>query len=473
MPDLSLTRLSARDIAAKVRARDLSACDVLESHLAVIARENPVINAICTLAADQARAAAEALDRRLATGGGAGALAGVPVGIKDVTLTAGIRTTFGSTLYAEHVPTEDALVVERIKAADGIVIGKTNTPEFAAGANTVNAVFGATRNPWNPALSASGSTGGGAAALASGMIALADGSDLGGSLRTPAAFCGVVGFRPSPGLVPRAPSLLPWGVLSVAGPMARDVEDAALMLQAIAGPSPRAPLTVPIDRRDFVAAARAGVASGLKVAYCPDIAGIGVDDEIERACRAAAFELAAAGAAVEEIEFDLSFARPAFIQLRGQLMVDAHLDRLDQIDRLNPNLAGNIRLGLAQSPRDVALGERGRARVFERFRELFERYDRLLTPSTAVPPFPVEHNYPEAINGKKMATYIDWVAPTSLVTLAGLPAISVPCGRTSAGLPIGLQIIGPRWGEEAVLSLARAIETRHPMGFPPSSVAPS
>jgi amidase len=464
--DENITRLSAREIAARVRAREATATEVVEAHLAVIARDNPTINAICTLAADQARAAAAALDRRIAGGETVGPLAGVPVGIKDVTLTKGIRTTFGSTLFAEHVPDEDALIVERLRHADAIIIGKTNTPEFAAGAHTYNAVFGATRNPWNPALSASGSTGGGAAALAARMVALADGSDLGGSLRTPAAFCGVVGLRPSPGLVPRAPVALPWGVLSVAGPMAREVEDTALMLQTIAGPSDRSPLVVPVEGRDFVAAARQGVAKGLRVAYCPDIAKIGVDTEIERICRKAAFDLAAAGAIVEEIEFDLSFARPAFIQLRGQLMVGAHLDRLDKLDRLGANLAGNIRLGLAQSPRDVAIGERGRAQVFERFRALFELYDRLVTPCTPVSPFPVEQNYPQSIGGQTMATYIDWVAPTFLVTLSGLPAISVPCGLTRDGLPVGLQIVGRRWGEEGVLALARAVEEAHPVGEP-------
>ena len=466
MTDDSIARLSAREIAARVRARDNSAVEVVEAHLEVIARENPKINAICTLAADQAGATADALDRRIAAGETIGPLAGVPVGIKDITLTKGIRTTFGSTLYADHVPDEDALVVERLRRADAIIVGKTNTPEFAAGAHTFNAVFGATRNPWNPALSASGSTGGGAAALAARMVALADGSDLGGSLRTPAAFCGVVGLRPSPGLVPRAPVALPWGALSVAGPMARDVEDTALMLQTIAGPSERSPLVVPVEGRDFVAAAREGVAKGLRVAYCPDIANIGVDREIEQICRAAAFELAQAGAVVEEVEFDLSFARPAFIQLRGQLMVGAHLDRLDKLDKLGANLAGNIRLGLSQSPRDVAMGERGQAQVFERFRALFERFERLVTPCTPVSPFPVEQNFPETINGQRMASYIDWVAPTFLVTLAGLPAISVPCGLTTSGLPVGLQIVGRRWGEEGVLALARLVEEAHPIGAP-------
>ena len=466
MSDQTLTRLTATEIARRVRGREVTASAVVEAHLDEIGRVNPRLNAICTLAADHAREAARKMDGDIAAGRDPGPLAGVPLGVKDVHLTAGIRTTYGSELYKDYVPTEDALIVQRLKAAGAIVIGKTNTPEFAAGANTYNAVFGPTRNPWNPALSASGSTGGGAAGLASYMFPLATGSDLGGSVRTPAAFCGVVGLRPTPGLIPRWPTPAPWAVLDVAGPMARNVEDTALMLQVMAGPSDRAGISLPVEGRDFVAAARAAMKPGLRIAYCPDVAGIGVDSEIDRICRKAAFDLAEDGATVEQIEFDLAFARPAFIRLRGQYMVDRHLDKLDKLDKLNPNLAGNIRAGLAQSPRDIALGEQGRTQLFERFRQLFETCDLLLTPCTAVPPFPVERNYPETINGKPMATYIDWVAPTFVVTLAGVPAISVPAGLTADRLPVGLQIIGRRSAEEAVLCAAAAVERSKAIGLP-------
>jgi len=464
-PD-DIIRLDALTIAEKVRRKELSPVAVVEAHLAAIARTNPAINAVCTLAAEHALETARRQEDEIARGRYIGPLAGVPVGIKDITPTAGIRTTFGSALYADNVPTEDALVVQRLKDAGCIVIGKTNTPEFAAGANTNNAIFGPTRNPWNTALSASGSTGGGAAGLRVGMFALAEGSDLGGSLRTPAAFCGVVGLRPSPGLIPRFPLALPWGTLSVAGPMARTVTDTAAMLQAMAGPSPYSPIVVPVEGRDFVAAARGGIKRNLRVAYCPDIARIGVETEIADLTRQAALQLAESGATVEEIDLDLSVGREAFIRLRGQMMIGNHLDRLGKVDKLGPNLAGNIRLGLAQSPRDVALGERGQAEVFHIFRKFFERFDALITPCTAVPPFPVERNYPEAINGVPMKTYIDWVAPTFCVTLAGLPAISVPCGFTAAGLPVGLQIVGPRWGEEIVLGAAKTVEDSHPVGWP-------
>lgn len=461
-----LTQLDALEIARLVRTRAVSPVAVIEAHLQAIERANPVVNAVCTLAAEQAVEAARRLEADLAAGREVGPLAGVPIGIKDLTATAGIRTTYGSTLYADNVPAEDALVVQRLKAAGAIVIGKTNTSEFGAGANTFNAVFGATRNPWNPALSASGSTGGGASGLRSGMFALAEGSDFGGSLRTPAAFCGVVGLRPSPGLVPRYPSTTPWDVLSVTGPMARKVTDLAAMLQAMAGPSPYSPLVVPVEGRDFVAAARAGIKRGLRVAYCADAPRIGVDTEIEQICRAAAFDLQSAGASVEEVELDLSIGRSAFLQLRAQAQLSRHLAHLGKLDKLGANLAGNIRLGLAQSPRDIAQGEHGQAQIFHSFRRLFERFDCLITPCTAVPPFPVERNYPETINGLAMKSYIEWVAPTFVVTLAGLPAMSVPCGFTAANLPVGLQIVGPRWGEEIALGVAKTVEDAHPVGFP-------
>jgi amidase len=465
MADLSLVKLSAVELAARMRTRELSPVAVLEAHLAAIAQVNPTLNAICTLAAEQAMAAARALEAELARGAEPGLLAGLPVGTKDMVDTAGIRTTYGCPLFKDHVPTFDALIAQRIKQAGGVIVGKTNVPEFAAGANTYNPIFGPTRNPWNPALSASGSTGGGAAGLASRMFALADGSDLGGSLRTPAAFCGVVGLRPTPGLVPRWPDKLPFEQLSVMGPMGRNVADTALFLQAIAGPSPLAPLYQPIAGRDFLAAARPGQVRGLRIAYCPDIAGIGIEPGVEAACRAAVFALRDAGAVVEEIAFDLAYARKAFIQLRGQLMINSHLDLLDRIDQLGPNLAGNLRLGLAQGPRDVALGERGRMRLVEQYRGLFARFDALATATAPVPPFPVEQNYPETIAGKKMETYIDWVAPTFLVTMAAIPAISVPCGLAD-GLPVGLQIAAPSGCEERVLALAAQVENDQPMPMP-------
>ena len=457
---------SASVIAARVRAREVSAVAVVEEALARIARHNGALNAIVTLAphaVDEARA----IDERIARGEDVGPLAGVPVGIKDVTPVAGVRTTYGSPVFADHVPTEDALVVTRLRAAGAVILGKTNTPEFAAGGNTWNEVFGRTRNPWDPSRSAGGSTGGGAVGLATGMIALAEGTDLGGSLRIPASFCGVVGIRPSPGLVPTDPADWAWDTLQVTGPMARTAEDVALALQAIAGPSGRSPLAQPTAGRDFVSAVRRGPRKGLRVAYCPDIAGIGVEPGVERACRNAALGLAAAGVSVEEVAFDLGFARDAFLALRGEWFVAWMYDKLEHLDRFGVNVRNNINAGLDGSPRALGAAHRARGRVWHLFREFFARYDHLLTPTMCVAPFPVEQNYPEVVAGVKMRTYVDWLAPTFLLSLSGLPVASVPCGLDTEGLPVGMQIVGRAQGEEEVLALAGAVQRINPIGLPP------
>ena len=457
---------SASVIAARVRAREVSAVAVVEEALARIARHNGALNAIVTLAphaVDEARA----IDERIARGEDVGPLAGVPVGIKDVTPVAGVRTTYGSPVFADHVPTEDALVVTRLRAAGAVILGKTNTPEFAAGGNTWNEVFGRTRNPWDPSRSAGGSTGGGAVGLATGMIALAEGTDLGGSLRIPASFCGVVGIRPSPGLVPTDPADWVWDTLQVTGPMARTAEDVALALQAIAGPSGRSPLAQPTAGRDFVGAVRRGPRKGLRVAYCPDIAGIGVEPGVERACRNAALGLAAAGVSVEEVAFDLGFARDAFLALRGEWFVAWMYDKLEHLDRFGVNVRNNINAGLDGSPRALGAAHRARGRVWHLFREFFARYDHLLTPTMCVAPFPVEQNYPEVVAGVKMRTYVDWLAPTFLLSLSGLPVASVPCGLDTEGLPVGMQIVGRAQGEEEVLALAGAVQRINPIGLPP------
>jgi len=456
---------SATEIAARVKAGEVSPVAIVEQALARVEELNPTLNAIVTLsprAVDDARE----LERRIARGDDVGPLAGVPVGIKDVTPVAGLRTTYGSALYSDNVPVHDALIVERLRAAGGIILGKTNTPEFAAGGNTWNPVFGRTRNPWDPSKSAGGSTGGGACALATGMIALAEGTDLGGSLRIPASFCGVVGLRPSPGLVPTDPSDWVWDTLQVSGPMARTAEDVALMLQAVAGESPRAPLGQSVHGRDFVAAARADTKRGVRVAYCPDIAGIGIEPSVESACRGAAFMLRDAGATVEEIDFDLGFARDAFLALRGEWFVAWMYEKLDRVDEFGVNVRNNTRSGLDASPRDLGAAHHARGRVWHLFREFFRRYDHLLTPTMCVSPFPVEQNYPEQVAGRAMRTYVDWLAPTFLLSLTGLPVASVPCGLDAAGMPVGLQIVGGPRGEEAVLSLAGAVQRMQDIGPP-------
>ena len=456
---------SARAIASAVRARRVSAVEVVTQALATVERINGPLNAIVTLnpsALDDARR----IDARVAAGDDVGVLAGVPVGIKDITPVAGLRTTYGSPIYADHVPTDDAVVVTRLRAAGAVVLGKTNTPEFAAGANTWNDVFGRTRNPWNHALSAGGSTGGGAAALAAGMIALADGTDLGGSLRLPAAFCGVVGLRPSPGLVPQHPVDWVWDTLSVSGPMARTVEDVALMLQVLAGPSPAAPLGQTLRGRNFVAAALGGVPAGVRVGYCADIAGIGMDASIAATCAHAARSLASADLLFEELTLDLSEFRDAFITLRAEWFVASMFDRLESIDRFGVNVRGNTEAGLAIDGRALGAAHHARGRLWHRMREVFTRVDCLLTPTVAVPPFPVEQNYPEEVAGKKMRTYVDWFAPTFLLSLTGLPVASVPCGLDERGLPVGIQVVGRPNDEETVLAVAADLQRRHPVALP-------
>lgn len=456
---------TAAETARLVREGVASAESVVAAALERVERFNGQINAVVTLnpsALDDARG----LDRRIAAGEDVGLLAGVPVGIKDVTPVAGLRTTYGSPLYADNVPDEDALVVRRLRAAGAVILGKTNTPEFAAGGNTWNDVFGRTRNPWDTSRSAGGSTGGGAAALACGMIGLAEGTDLGGSLRIPASFCGVVGLRPSPGLVPTHPSDWVWDTLQVTGPMGRTAEDVALMLQAVCGPSEDAPLCQPVEGRDFVAAVRRDPAQGLRLAWCPDVAGIGVDPALDSVCRRAAEALESAGARVDEVSFDLSEARDAFLALRGYWFVAWMQDRLGRIEEFGVNVRNNTRAGLAADPRTLGAAERVRGEVWRRFRVLFERYDHLLTPTMAVPPFPVEQNYPDTVAGKKMRTYVDWIAPTFVLSLSGLPVASVPCGLDPDGLPVGLQVVGRPRGEEQVLALAAAIQAANPIGLP-------
>ena len=456
---------SAGHTARAVRAGNLSAVAVAEAALAQVARVNGTLNAVVTLnpgALDEARR----IDARVARGDDPGLLAGVPVGIKDITPVAGLRTTYGSPIFADHVPNDDAVSVARLRAAGAVILGKTNTPEFAAGANTWNDVFGRTRNPWNPALSAGGSTGGGAAALASGMIALAEGTDLGGSLRLPAAFCGVVGLRPSVGLVPTHPWAWVWDTLSVSGPMARTVDDVALMLQVLAGPSPFAPLAQPVAGRDFVAAARAGPPDAVRVAYCGDIAGIGMDASIAATCLAAAQSLGTPAAPVQEIAFDLSEFRDTFLTLRAEWFIASMFDKLHAIDRFGVNVRANTDAGLALDGRALGAAQHARGRLWQRMRELFSGVDCLLTPTAAVAPFPVEQNYPDTVAGTAMRTYVDWFAPTFLLSLTGLPVASVPCGLDARGLPVGLQVVGRPNDEETVLAVAAEIQRRHPMALP-------
>jgi amidase len=468
MTDDSLTRKSAFELAELIRSRAVSPVEVLDAHLAVIEQVNPKLNAIVTLASAAARVAAGEAEAAVMRGDPVGLLHGLPVGIKDITPTAGIRTTFGSPLFKDFVPDEDAEAVRRLKAAGAIVLAKTNTPEFAAGANTVNPVFGATRNPWNLALSPAGSSGGSAVAVATGMVPIAQGTDFGCSIRMPAAFCGIVGIRPTPGLTPNYPMPLAWDPGQVHGPLARSAEDAALMLDALVGYSRLSPISVAPPWKSALAVVEGcDDAKGLKVAYVSDIAGIGVESEIDEICRKAAQALRAAGASVEEIEFDASEGKIPYQAWRGLWMVGQQYANLALLDAFGPNLKGNVQAGLKVTPLDFAAAEQTRAALFLRFRDLFERYDLLLMPASPVKQYPVDQNFPTEINGKKFENYTDWIAGSFLITLMSLPAGSVPAGKTRDGLPVGLQIVGARFEEPRILALAKIIQKMNPIGFPP------
>jgi amidase len=464
MPGRDLTFTPAGELVKLYRARRTSPHEVVQTLLARIDAVNPAVNAVVTLAREAAVWNARRATAALKRGAALPALFGVPVAIKDVTPTAGIRTTHGSKLFEDHVPAEDALVVQRLRAAGAIVLGKTNTPEFAFGPTTVNTVFGATRNPWDLTRSAGGSSGGSAAALATGMVPLAEGTDLGGSLRGPASFCGVIGFRTTPGLIPRYPSALAWDSYSVEGPMARTVADAALMLSVMAGPDDRAPLSYEVDTRQFTAAAKTPGIKGWRVAWTLDLGGLVlVDDEVRAAFEQAVGVFRALGARVEAACPDMRDV-PEIVRLtRGLLMVARHADKLPEHRAiLQAGLVENTEAGLALTSREVAEGELLRTRQWHRVREFFETRDVWLTPTMAVPAFPIEHPHILEVNGKPVGKAMQRSHLTYAFSILGLPAISIPCGFTRSGLPVGLQIVGKRRGEAAVLQAAAAFEAAHP-----------
>jgi amidase len=477
MPGRDLTFTPAGELVKLYRARRTSPLEVMQELLARIDAVNPTVNAIVTLVRDAALWNARRATAALKRGAALPPLFGVPVTIKDVTPTAGIRTTQGSKLFEDHVPTEDALVVERLRAAGAIVLGKTNTPEFAFGPNTVNTVFGATRNPWDLTRTAGGSSGGAAAALATGMCPLAEGTDLGGSLRGPAAFCGVVGFRTTPGLIPRYPSALAWDTYSVEGPMARTVADAALMLSVMAGPDDRAPLSYEIDQRSFTASAKTPTVKGWRLAWTVDLGGlVAVDDEVRALFEQAVRVFRSLGARTEAACPDMSDV-PEIVRLtRGLLMVARHADKLPEHRAvLQAGLVENTEAGLKLTPREIAEGELARTRQWQRVREFLETRDVWLTPTMAVPAFPIEHPHILEVNGQPVGKAMQRSHLTYAFSVLGLPAISIPCGFTRAGLPVGLQIVGKRRGEAAVLRAAAAFEAAQPWSgrVPPVVSAPA
>ncbi len=451
--------LTATEQAALIKRREVSALELLQAHLEQIEAINPQLNAIVTYLPEQARERAQAADAKQARGEELGVLHGLPIAHKDLFETAGMRTTMGSPVFADYVPEADDLIIARLKAAGCISLGKTNVPEFGAGSHTFNPVFGATKNPYDLSRTCGGSSGGAAVALAAGMLPIADGSDMGGSLRNPASFNNVVGLRPTPGRVPRYPKADAWSLLSVDGPMARTVQDVALMLRAIAGPDARSPISLEAPASTFAGDLRRDF-SGARIAWSPDLACLPVERNVIETIEAQLPAFADIGIAVEAAHPDFSDAYEIFQTLRAwsfELSFAEHFAQFGEgafKETIRWNAAQGKRLSAAQISRTQVK----RSELFHRVREFLDRYDCLLLPTAQVPPFPIEQEYPREIAGASMHTYIDWMMSCAFITVTGLPAISVPCGFTSAGLPVGLQMVGRPRGDFALLQLAYAFQ---------------
>jgi amidase len=451
---MDLCTTPAVDLARMIRSRELSATELLAAVLTRIEAVNPSVNAIVTLAADQAQRAAAELDSLAARGEFRGPLHGLPIAVKDVAETAGIRTTFGSPVFASYVPSFDAPYVALLKHAGAVVIGKTNVPEFGAGSQTFNPVFGPTRNPFDLRLTVGGSSGGAAAAVATGMVPFADGSDLAASIRNPAAFCGLVGLRTTPGLVPDGA----FESLTVAGPIARSAQDAALLLAGMCGRDPGLPLARPDRSADFLDLRPASL-RGVRVAWTFDLGDLPVEPEVRSVLGSMRERLEQAGCAVADAAPDLSDADEVFQVLRAALMAGlAPLLRAHR-EQLKATLAWNIEKGIGLTGEQIAAAQAARAAIFGRVRSFLAdgTFEVLALPTVQVVPFPVEIEWVPQINGEPMSTYIDWMRSCSRITVSAHPAISVPAGLTAAGLPVGLQLVGRYGGDLRLLELAAGI----------------
>jgi amidase len=458
MPNQEICYLTATELARLIRAKELSAIEVMEAHLAQIERVNLKVNAIVTFLPEQALEQARAADKALAQGEDVGSLHGLPVAHKDLILTKGIRTTFGSLVFKDFIPQEDSLIVERLKKAGAITVGKTNTPEFGAGSQTYNKVFGETLNPYDTSRTCGGSSGGAAVALACGMIPIADGSDMGGSLRNPANFCNVVGFRPSLGRVPTWPRYVGWFTIDVEGPMARTVQDTALVLSAIAGPDARSPIAIsepgglfsqPLER-DF---------KGVRVAWSRDLGILPVDPQVTKVIEGQRQVFENLGCQLDNCEPDFTDADEIFKVWRAwhfELVLSELLE--SHRDKLKDTVIWNIEEGLKLSGPQIGQAERRRTELYDRVRKFMETYEFLILPVNQVPPFDVKQRYIQEINGEKLETYIDWMKSCYYISTIGHPAISVPCGFTKDGLPVGVQIVGRHQDDLGVLQLAYAFE---------------
>lgn len=454
--DQGLVRMTACAVVDKLNSGEVTPLDLLDALEQRIAEVDGKVNALPTLCFDRARTHANELMKKPA--GNRGLLAGLPIPIKDLTSVEGVRTTQGSPIFKDTIATRSDIVVEHLENSGGVIYAKSNTPEFGAGANTFNEVFGATRNPWDLSRSAAGSSGGAAVALATGTAWLAHGTDMGGSLRNPASFCGVVGMRPSIGRVAHSPAFKIDRNLTVHGPMARNVEDLALLLDAMSGEHPADPLSLPLLPSSFLSAARSGN-KPKRIAYSPDLGITPVDPEVAAITRKAASRFAEAGAIVEEAHPDLREAHECFHVLRAFdfAITKAALLRSKR-DQLKPEVIWNIEEGLKLTVEQLERAEAQRVAMTLRTLEFFKTYDLLLAPATIVPPFPIENRYVAECAGHKFDNYVEWLAIVYAITLACCPALSLPCGFTATGLPVGLQMVAAPRGEAQLLAGAKVLE---------------
>jgi amidase len=453
-----LVSLSAVELRRLIGAKAISPVELLDACIERIETVNPAINAITATCFDAAREAAKAAEQAVMDGKPLGLLHGLPLGVKDLEDTAGLLTTYGSPMSRGHVPARDVVLVERLRAAGAILVAKTNVPELGAGANTRNPVWGATGNPFNPALNAGGSSGGSAAALACDMLPVCTGSDTGGSLRIPAAKCGVVGFRPSPGLVPNSRRLLGWTPISVVGPMGRDVAETALQLAATAGESAGDPLSYAVDAHAFALPPHVDP-STLRIGYTEDFGCCDVDAPIRDVFRARMAELKRIVHTCEPVEFDLGDVHRAFDVIRAESFVAGLHDAYTRDPgALGPNTRANYEMGAKMSLSDSAWAQAEQTRIYQRFQRAFSRYDVIVSPTTPVTPFPWSELYAAQVDGRQQENYYRWLALTYVVTLTTHPAIALPCGVDHAGMPFGLQIVGPFRGDLKTLSVAQALE---------------
>ncbi len=453
-----LLALPAVEMRRRIGIKALSPVELVEACIARIEALNPGVNAIAATCYARARAEAKAAEAAVLRGEALGLLHGLPTGIKDLDDTEGLLTTYGSPRYRSHVPAEDGAMVARVRREGAIVLAKTNTPEFGAGANTRNPVWGATGNPFNPMLNAGGSSGGSAVALATDMLPVCTGSDTGGSLRIPAAKCGVVGFRPSPGLVPVERRPFGWTPISVVGPMGRTVADACLLLAAQAAMDACDPLSYPVEPRSFLTVQPYDLGS-LRVAWTEDFGVCAVDRNIRSVMRARIAAMRHLFRSCDEVAFDFSEAHRCFDAIRAVSYVGRYHDAyVSNRDALGPNVRANYEMGAAMSLADFAWAHMEQTRIYRRFQQTFADYDLVLAPTTPVSPFPWSQLYASEIDGQPLANYYQWLALTYVITLVTNPAISLPCGVDHRSMPFGLQVIGRFRGDRELLAAALGME---------------